>query len=43
MQIREAIGAQGLRIYSPPVEADDEELAELARTLTAAMPFSIIG
>ncbi|KAG8851042.1 hypothetical protein FRB96_009524 [Tulasnella sp. 330] len=42
-RIREVIGAQGIRIYSPPVEADDEQSAELARTLAAAMPFSIIG
>lgn len=42
-QIREVVGAQGIRIYTPPIEADDEQSAELARTLAAAMPFSIIG
>ncbi|GAA5975489.1 hypothetical protein JCM21900_003570 [Sporobolomyces salmonicolor] len=42
-KIREVIAAQGIRIYSPPVEADDEASAEHARILAAAMPFSIIG
>ncbi|KAK4054730.1 Septin spn4 [Microbotryomycetes sp. JL201] len=42
-RIREVIAAQGIRIYTPPIETDDEASAELARTLTAAMPFSIIG
>ncbi|GAA5866680.1 hypothetical protein JCM3774_001955 [Rhodotorula dairenensis] len=41
--IREVIQAQGIRIYTPPVEADDEQAAEHARVLAAAMPFSIIG
>ena len=35
------IAAQGIRIYSPPI--DDDENAELARNLVDAMPFSIIG
>lgn len=42
-QIREVIQAQGIRVYSPPVETDDEASAEHARVLNAAMPFSIIG
>lgn len=37
------IKAQGIRIYQPPIEADDEASADHARLLTAAMPFSIIG
>ncbi|BGP53121.1 hypothetical protein JCM8202_004204 [Rhodotorula sphaerocarpa] len=41
--IREVIQAQGIRVYSPPVETDDEQAAEHARVLAAAMPFSIIG
>ncbi|KAG9312553.1 Septin-domain-containing protein [Chiua virens] len=42
-RIREVIAAQGIRIYQPPVETDDEAAAEHARMLTDAMPFSIIG
>ncbi|KAG1901267.1 Septin-domain-containing protein [Suillus fuscotomentosus] len=37
------IAAQGIRIYQPPVENDDETAAEHARMLTDAIPFSIIG
>ena len=43
MQIREVIAAQGIRIYQPPVDTDDEAAAENARVLLDAMPFSIIG
>jgi len=42
-RIREVIGAQGIRIYQPPVDTDDETAAEHARILQDAMPFSIIG
>lgn len=42
-QIREVIAAQGIRIYQPPVESDDESSADHARILTDAIPFSIIG
>jgi len=42
-RIREVIAAQGIRIYQPPVELDDETSADHARILTDAMPFSIIG
>ncbi|KAG8215772.1 Septin-domain-containing protein [Butyriboletus roseoflavus] len=42
-RIREVITAQGIRIYQPPVETDDEAAAEHARMLAEAMPFSIIG
>ncbi|CAO1626612.1 unnamed protein product [Jaminaea pallidilutea] len=42
-RIREAISAQGIRVYSPPIETDDEASAEHAKTLMSAMPFSIIG
>ncbi|GAA6040775.1 hypothetical protein JCM8097_003293 [Rhodosporidiobolus ruineniae] len=41
--IRTVIAAQGIRIYTPPVETDDETAAEHARQLAGAMPFSIIG
>ncbi|BGP45021.1 Septin spn4 [Rhodotorula kratochvilovae] len=43
LRIREVIAAQGIRIYTPPVETDDEQSAEHARLLAAALPFSIIG
>jgi len=42
-RIRDVIGAQGIRVYTPPIEADDEQGADHARLLGAAMPFSIIG
>ncbi|EIW77855.1 Septin [Coniophora puteana RWD-64-598 SS2] len=42
-RIREVIAAQGIRIYQPPVEADDDAAAEHARMLSEAIPFSIIG
>ncbi|KAG2360274.1 septin [Suillus spraguei] len=42
-RVREVIAAQGIRIYQPPVETDDETAAEHARMLTDAIPFSIIG
>jgi len=42
-RIRDVIVAQGIRVYQPPIEADDEQSAELARTLINTMPFSVIG
>jgi len=42
-RIREVVAAQGIRIYQPPIEPDDEQAAEHARLLADAMPFSIIG
>ncbi|KAF7986762.1 hypothetical protein HWV62_20350 [Athelia sp. TMB] len=42
-RIREVIAAQGIRIYQPPVETDDETSADHARILLDAIPFSIIG
>lgn len=38
----EVIAAQGIRIYSPPMEADDED-ADHAHVVIGAIPFSIIG
>ena len=43
LQIRQVIQAQGIRVYQPPMESDDEVSAEHARVLSEAMPFSIIG
>lgn len=37
------IAHQSIRVYSPPIENDDEASAEHAKTLMSAMPFSIIG
>ncbi|KAL8284134.1 hypothetical protein RQP46_004883 [Phenoliferia psychrophenolica] len=42
-KIREVIKAQGIRVYTPPIETDDEPSAEQAKLLIASMPFSIIG
>ncbi|KAI0739583.1 septin [Daedaleopsis nitida] len=42
-RIRQVIQAQGIRIYQPPIESDDEVSADHARVLSEAMPFSIIG
>ncbi|OQD88145.1 hypothetical protein PENANT_c004G06008 [Penicillium antarcticum] len=42
-RIRAVIEAQGIKIYSPPVEEDDEHAASHARSLMAAMPFAVIG
>jgi cell division control protein 12 len=39
----DVIDAQNIRIYQPPVGADDEASAEHARILAEAMPFSIIA
>jgi cell division control protein 12 len=43
VQVREVIAAQGIRIYQPPIEADDEATADHGRILLDAIPFSIIG
>jgi len=42
-RIRAVIEAQGIKIYQPPVEEDDEHAAAHARSLMAAMPFAVIG
>lgn len=33
-QVREAIAAEGIRIYTPPIEHDDNQAAEHAKMLT---------
>ena len=35
--------AQGIKIYQPPIDEDDEHAAAHARSLIAAMPFAVIG
>ena len=42
-RIRNVIEAQGIKIYQPPIEEDDEAAATHARSLMAAMPFAVIG
>ncbi|KAJ5562962.1 hypothetical protein N7461_001723 [Penicillium sp. DV-2018c] len=42
-KIRAVIEAQGIKIYTPPIEEDDENAASHARSLMAAMPFAVIG
>ena len=37
------IEAQGIQIYQPPLEEDDEAGMHHARSLIAALPFSVIG
>ncbi|KAF4622138.1 hypothetical protein D9613_009093 [Agrocybe pediades] len=41
-RVRQVIAAQGIRIYTPPIDSDDEN-SEHARSLIDAIPFSIIG
>lgn len=36
VQIREVIKAQGIRVYTPPIEADDEASAEHSRSITVS-------
>lgn len=42
-RIREIIEVQNIRIYSPPMEVDDQAASDHARQLIESMPFSIIG
>ncbi|EIN06900.1 septin [Punctularia strigosozonata HHB-11173 SS5] len=42
-RVREVIAAQGIRIYQPPIDPEDEAQAEYGRILLESMPFSIIG
>jgi len=42
-RIRDVINAQAIRVYSAPLDNEDEASADHARVLMSAMPFSIIG
>ncbi|VEU20034.1 DEKNAAC100703 [Brettanomyces naardenensis] len=42
-RIRAIIEAQNIRIYSPPIETDDQAAAEHAKQLIESMPFAVIG
>ncbi|AOA64838.1 Component of the septin ring, required for cytokinesis [Komagataella phaffii CBS 7435] len=41
--IRAIIEAQDIRIYSPPIDHEDQGAAEHARQLIESMPFAVIG
>jgi len=42
-RIRDVVEAQGIQIYRPPSDEDDEAAAHHARALIDAMPFAVIG
>lgn len=42
-QVRETLSAQGIRVYGPPLDDDDENMLQNTRELINAMPFSVIG
>lgn len=42
-RVSAVIEAQGIKIYNPPLEEDDEQAAKHAKGLISAMPFSVIG
>ncbi|KAI9315526.1 Septin-domain-containing protein [Dichotomocladium elegans] len=42
-RILETIDAQNIRVYSCPIESDDEEVTKRNRDIMSANPFSIIG
>ncbi|KAL8753391.1 MAG: hypothetical protein Q9184_005437 [Pyrenodesmia sp. 2 TL-2023] len=42
-RVRAVIEAQGIRIYQPPLEEDDDSALQHARSLISAMPFAVIG
>lgn len=42
-QIRDVIAAQNIRVYSCPLESDDEASTKRNHNIMNAMPFSVIG
>ncbi|BEJ16644.1 hypothetical protein CspHIS471_0600450 [Cutaneotrichosporon sp. HIS471] len=42
-RVREVIHAQGIKVYTPPIDVDDDAAADNARLMQAIMPFSVIG
>lgn len=38
-RVRDAITHHGIRIYTPPIEADDPQAADHARSLIVGIPF----
>lgn len=42
-QILDVISAQNIRVYSCPIESEDESVTKSNQSIMSAMPFSIIG
>ncbi|KAJ1798529.1 Septin spn4 [Coemansia sp. RSA 2399] len=42
-RIMDVIDAQGIRIYQPPIESEDDSVTQRNKDITSAMPFAIIG
>ncbi|KAK9456990.1 cell division protein GTP binding protein [Dipodascopsis uninucleata] len=42
-RIRSVIEAQGISVYSPPIDEEDITAAQEARNIASAMPYSLIG
>lgn len=42
-RVKITIEAQGIKVYSPPLEDDDEGMLKVTRDLISAMPFAVIG
>ncbi|KAI7856328.1 Septin-domain-containing protein [Circinella umbellata] len=42
-RILEVIEAQNIRVYSCPIDSDDEDITQRNKDIMSAMPFSIIG
>ncbi|OMH82784.1 Septin-like protein [Zancudomyces culisetae] len=42
-RILDTINAQNIRIYTPPVESEDESVTSRNRDIVSAMPFAVIG
>ncbi|PSK36755.1 Septin spn4 [Elsinoe australis] len=42
-RVRTTIEAQGIKVYQPPLDDDDEGMLKVTRDLITAMPFAVIG
>lgn len=42
-RVRAVISAQGIKVYTPPVDSDDLHAGEHAKSMQDVMPYSIIG
>ena len=42
-RIKAVIAAQGIQIFTPPIDEDDPPAAEHAKVLMSAMPYAVIG
>ena len=43
LQILEVVEAQGIRLYTCPIESDDESTTNNNKDIMSALPFSVIG